>query len=61
MDGDGFGGYGFCEGFIVFYEDHSGFIGEDGFFDLHTGKHIDVVEGLIPNVNVGFFTKALGD
>ena len=44
----------------MLHEQHGGGRGADQLFDLHPGVDVDEVEGLVPDVEVGFFAEAPG-
>ena len=45
----------------MFHEKHGGLILQQQFFYLHSGKHVDIIERLIPHIQVGRCEQAGGD
>ena len=49
------GGDGVAEGAVVLDEEHGGLIGFDQGLDLQAAGEVDVVEGFVPDVEMGLF------
>ena len=41
-----------AESFIMLYEKDRGLVGQKQLLDLHSGDHIDVIHGFVPNVKI---------
>ena len=55
------GGDGVAEGAVVFDEEHGGLVFLNQLFDLQAAGEVDVVEGFVPDVEMGLLAEAFGE
>ena len=55
------GGDGIAEGAVVLDEEHGGLIGFDQGLDLQAAGEVNVVQGFVPDVEMGLFAEAFGE
>ena len=47
-----FRGDSVTEGFVMLYEENRGLVGQKQLLDLHSGDHINVIHGFVPDVKI---------
>lgn len=55
------GAGGVAEGAVVLDEEHGGLVGFNQVLDLQAAGEVDVVEGFVPDVEMGLFAEAFGE
>lgn len=58
---DHFGGDGVAEGAVVLDEEHGGLVFLNQLFDLQAAGEVDVIQGFVPDIEMGLLAEAFGE